>query len=85
MNNANTDTSQEDNKILMDIIINKQIAQQNELQRINDTLKSIISDPEYENNKINIEKRKELQLISKGSVNITLSAQEIINSLGELS
>ena len=81
-NKTNTDTLEKDNKKLMDIIINNQIAQDNELQRINNTLKSIISSPEYENNKINIQKRRELQLISKSSVN---TAQEIINNCEDLS
>jgi len=78
MDKLNTDTLQEDNKILMDIIVNRQIAQQNELERVNELCKRLISSPEYLNNRLNIEKRKEL--ISKGSVNTTLSAQEIINT-----
>ena len=77
MNKTNTDTPQEDNKKLMELIINKQIAQQRELERVNKLLVNIVSSPEYENNKINIDKRKEL--IS--SFNTTLSAQEIINEV----
>jgi len=84
-NNAIQDTSQEDNKKLMDIIVNNQIAQHNELQRVNQLCKEIISSPEYLNNRLNIEKRKELNKLIKSSVNTTLSAQEIINNCEELS
>ena len=74
------DNTNDINKLMADELILVRDTLSLRLQEVNKILLNIVSDPEYENNKINIQMR---ELIPKSAVNPTLSAQDLINEVSK--